>query len=343
MKKILYYVTDHGRGHATRTVAITRELKKLDVEITIRNSNQFEFFNKSLPNIKILSGQTDVGPIIKKNGISIDREQSISLLNNWIDNLENISLNEFESVSKYHPDLIISDISPMPFLVAKKMKIPSIAISNFSWYDVLDFLSDQKLEKLDEAYSEASYVIKLPLSTPLEHFKNSKDVGFVSRKPIKKDFEIRKQLNIKDSEKLVFLALGDSEDVFDINFDKEMKVVSTGTKIKKCDDLISLPNYVEGQDLVAASDLVIAKCGYGVISESLNSNTPFVYVFDEFHKEQNTMHNSLCNLGLQNNIGFDELQNIVFDHDFIKKTRSLPKKKIDTSNVVNFLQEELFR
>ena len=62
--KILYYITDHGLGHATRSVALIRELEKHDIELVIRNNDAHNFLKKSLPEIKIIAGQTDLIPIM---------------------------------------------------------------------------------------------------------------------------------------------------------------------------------------------------------------------------------------------------------------------------------------
>ena len=53
MKKILYYVTDHGKGHATRSIAIIQEILKRNIEVTVRNTNAIEFFKQTL-NVGIL-------------------------------------------------------------------------------------------------------------------------------------------------------------------------------------------------------------------------------------------------------------------------------------------------
>ena len=74
MRKILYYITDHGLGHTTRSIAIIRELLKMGTEVIIRNSN-VDYLHKSLPTVKIIPGVTDVGPAIKENGISIDNDK----------------------------------------------------------------------------------------------------------------------------------------------------------------------------------------------------------------------------------------------------------------------------
>ena len=73
MKKILYYVSDHGKGHATRSIAIIQEMLKHNIEVNVRNTNALEFFKQSLPNVKIIPGKTDVGSTIKKDGFSIDK------------------------------------------------------------------------------------------------------------------------------------------------------------------------------------------------------------------------------------------------------------------------------
>ena len=52
MKKILYYITDHGLGHATRSVAIIRELQKIGVEVIIRNSNAKQLLKTQICSIR---------------------------------------------------------------------------------------------------------------------------------------------------------------------------------------------------------------------------------------------------------------------------------------------------
>ena len=68
MKKILYYVTDHGKGHATRSIAIIQEILKHNIEVVVRNTNAIKFFKQSLPDVKTILGKTDVGSAIKKDG-----------------------------------------------------------------------------------------------------------------------------------------------------------------------------------------------------------------------------------------------------------------------------------
>ena len=119
MKKIIYYITDHGKGHATRSIAIIRELQK-DYEVIVRNSNSEDLIKQSLQNIKLISGKTDQGSVIKNNGISIDKVKTKNKIEKWIHQFEKNSIKESRLISKYSPNLIISDVSAMPLISAKK-------------------------------------------------------------------------------------------------------------------------------------------------------------------------------------------------------------------------------
>ena len=100
MKKILYYVSDHGKGHATRSIAIIQEMLKHNIEVIVRNTNALEFFKQSLPNTKIIPGKTDVGSTIKKDGFSIDKNKTKENQIKWIQNYSNFGkINQIDSRS----------------------------------------------------------------------------------------------------------------------------------------------------------------------------------------------------------------------------------------------------
>lgn len=341
LKKVIYYITDHGRGHATRSVAIIRELLKMKIDVIVRNSNVVNFLEKSIPDVKILSGITDVGPVIKKDGISIDKAKTESVVGKWLDNIKNFAEEEYQKIIKYSPDLIISDISAMPFLVSKKMNKKSIGISNFSWYDVLDCISHTQHEILKESYDNADLVIQLPLGTSMDHFKRKTKVGYVCRYPTMTKEEARKKIGLKPQEFGIFVALGNSEDEISSNVTGNIKLISTGTRIRNKANLISMDDWIEGQDLVSASDFVICKCGYGIVSECITNGIPFMYISDDEHKEQKAMSDALRQMGLNNRITMNDLNNMKLDQDTLQNKVKFEKQNIDTISVVNQIKEML--
>ncbi len=341
MKKILYYITDHGKGHATRSVAVIRELQKHNVEIIVRNSST-GFFTRSLPSVNIIPGKTDVGPIIKENGISIDVQKSSKIVGKWIEELDVVAKRECENIKKISPDLIISDVSAMPFLVAKSIDKQSIAISNFSWYDVGSYLSKSQSEFLRECYDVADLTVQLPMGTQMNHFRNKKKVGLVCRKQTKSRKQIRKELKINDSEYCIFSTIG-SEKILNSKINSNVKIISTSNFVIKNQNVINISDWTEGQDLVNASDLIICKCGYGMISECLSTGKPFLYVADENHLEQKAIMNYLTKSKKGTNVSIDSLSNIEFNRDYLSKFISYEKEENDTKSAANIVLEFLNR
>jgi len=339
LKKIIYYVTDHGKGHATRSISIIRELHKKNFEIIIRNSNLIDFFKKSLPSVRVIPRTTDVGPVIQSNGISIDVLKTKDKVAKWIANLDLYAKQEHDVIEKIKPNLIISDISAMPFLAAHKAHITSLAISNFSWSDVLKDFFSKEISILNSAYEKANYAIQLPLGTKMKQFKNKKKVGIVCRKPTLSKDEVRKKIGVKNTELCVFLNL-DGYYKFDCKIGKNVKIISTGARIKS-GNVVQIKPWIEGQNLVSASDLVISKCGYGITSECLTNATKFQYLSDDKHLEQQSISFELEQRGFKNKIDEKELYNLNINEEFILSKKQPKKEEWDTNSVVNIISEIL--
>jgi UDP-N-acetylglucosamine:LPS N-acetylglucosamine transferase len=343
MKKIIYYVTDHGLGHATRSVALIRELQKYNLEIIVRNSNAKHFLKNSLEHTRIVSDKTDVGPLIKNDGISINETKSKPIIKEWIDSIEEYATLESTRLLKMKPDLIISDISPMPFLAAKKLGITSVAISNFTWYDVLKFLPKNQLCRLGEIYSLADFTIQLPFGTSMNIFRKKKKVGLVSRKRTKSKQQIKKELGIDSSFRIVLVALGGSTHSLKFKTDDKTVILSMNSRISDKHNVIDVTNWIEGQDLVSISDLVICKCGYGFVSECISNRIPFFYLLDSKHREQNAISKQLSKMKLGKKISLNQLNNLEFNEKFflgLSKTRKIHLENQKTAHAILKLIEK---
>ncbi len=290
--------------------------------------------------MSVINEKTDVGPVVKDDGISIDTKSSIPKLHQWIQDLDKSSERELIHLKKNEHDLIISDISVMPLKAAKKANISSIAISNFSWYDVLKFLEKTDLEILMQEYNSPQIALQLPLGTDMNHFKHKKKTGFASRYSINSREIVRKKLGLKNSDILVAFALGGSNLEIETNFDKEIKIISLNSKIKNIKNLIVHSPLMESQDLIAASDLVICKCGYGTVTECLTNGIPFYYIASDAHMEQKSIVSALGNYSSSKQITLDEINHLSLNK---KQIQNLPKNQesIDNSNIADIIKEFL--
>ena len=322
-------------GHTTRSIAIIRELIKEGIQVTVRNSN-IDYLNKSLPNINTISGTTDVGPTIEKNGISINENKTLENIGKWIDSIRLTSEKEYKIISNIKPNLIVSDISAMPFFAAHKAQINSVALSNFSWTDVLTGFSNKQMGLLEEAYGLSDLAIQLPLGTQMKSFKNKKQVGLVCKKSTGSRKVIRKKLGVKDSDICIFVNLP-NHFMIKSKIPSNVKIISTGAHINS-DNVKYIEPWIEGQNIITASDLVICKCGYGMISECLTNGTPFLYISDDNHLEQKAISEQLKEMGLENRLTEKDLEDLILSKEFISKNK-IKKENNATENVSNILKE----
>ena len=117
-------------GHRLAKVEYIKEIEEQlpnNPSQTIRELNAIMrswYKNRKLVGVslKLISGKTDQGSIIKNNGISIDKVKTKNKIEKWIHQFEKNSIKESRLISKYSPNLIISDVSAMPLISAKKNK-----------------------------------------------------------------------------------------------------------------------------------------------------------------------------------------------------------------------------
>ena len=87
MKNIVFYISDHGFGHASRSIAIIKELiKKDNFKIYIKTSKPLDFIKNSLKeknNIYFAYLKTDIGLILKKNSFKLDKDLLVDELEDW--------------------------------------------------------------------------------------------------------------------------------------------------------------------------------------------------------------------------------------------------------------------
>lgn len=303
MKKILIYTSDDGFGHAARTIALSRNLLKTGrFEVIIKNSNAFNFIKSSLPNICVERLQTDVGAHWNWNSNRIDADKTFNNFYDWIKN-EEAWISKESAYFKDNPaDLILSDISPMATRLAEKVRCPSVTIGNFSWIDILKNMQSHEkkgeiLKWLMESFSISQFAIKLPLSMSMEGFVKLKDASLLCRDTTSTKKQTFEELGLDSSPVVVY---------FGDQIPRQLKIKKKhGTQI-----LIMLPGelllndkriksgHIEGQNIIAASSLVITKVGYSMLSECVKYRCPLYLVPMRDYPEDVVLSRQVMELGL---------------------------------------------
>ncbi|PGE18772.1 hypothetical protein COM64_13140 [Bacillus toyonensis] len=353
MKTFVFYISEYGFGHATRCIALIRAIlsKRDDVQVIICNSFAMQFIRASLAEYgdKVIfhDVETDIGFVLKENSLELDQEKLEKSYEEFCTKLPQKINNEMDFLSAFSVDCIISDISPIAFEVADKLEVPSIGISNFTWYTAYkNSIPDNSLQVFKNMYKKMDYFYTLAGSNEEDLARlNTISFNFYSRAinllEVKK---LRNRLNPIGEKQVIFIPLGMKIDIGDItnlpiwNDERYVFIVSHNMKVEH-KNVHKIPeNYTESQNYVAVADCIISKAGWGTVSEAILQNKPLLIINRKgMSEDQNTIQflkdNNLCNL-----INWEELQSIDIGR-YMDKQDSIYQNEVHTivSHIFEFV------
>jgi L-arabinokinase len=184
---------------------------------------------------------------------------------------------------------ILGDITPFAFDIGAKAGIPSIALSNFTWYDIYrEYVSvyndfSPYLEEILLQYNKADLFLAMFPSNPIDYVKNRMDVSLIGRKGNSIRDRIAERYSFSPKKKIGLIYIGcyglnniswerlrsQSDWEFLSLYDIENRPSNFHIIDKRC---------FKYQDLTASADVVISKPGYGVVSECFLNGIPLLYI-----------------------------------------------------------------
>jgi hypothetical protein len=215
---ILFYITGHGFGHATRIIAVINSLYELapESEFYISTWAPEELFRQNISaKFKYVLCRHDIGAV-QKDLFHVDKLATLKGYADFIKQKKKFIREQVDFVKDNNIQIIVSDIPAVAFNVARKAGTPGIGIGNFSWdwiyapyveeYPEYHYL----LEELKESYSQADLLLKLPFHGDMSTFPVVKDIPIITRKPVLPRKKVLETLKIKPDEKrkIILLSFG---------------------------------------------------------------------------------------------------------------------------------------
>lgn len=213
-------------------------------------------------------------------------------------------------------DGILSDIAPVALEIGERLSVPTIGISNFTWWTAYrNVIDDKHLRAIFNQYKKMDYFFSLAGGDEsLWGRKGNDSFCFFSRETNPQEVKrIKSEINPDGNKKIIFIPLGMRMEPGDMSKLRLWEqncifVVSSNMDISHHPNVVKiLQDYTESQNYVAASDLVITKAGWGTVSEALNHGIPLLIINrKEMNEDQNTIR-FLVEHGLCEFIDWEEL------------------------------------
>jgi hypothetical protein len=293
---LCYYVTSHGFGHGVRTVSVCNEFSP-QVNLYLKTALPKQFFQEEINRtFSYHAAEFDCG-CMQKDGVTVDIEETVRRYTAIAKRNQQVLGDEIAWVKENRIDGIFVDTTPFGLEIAHHAGIPSITVTNFTWFDIYkDYVKripDFKpvVDKVKEQYGMSSIYFALDRPIDTSYFKKVKPMPVVGRKGVNIREKIISHYHLNPSKNLGLIYTGnfgfDSADWGRLEsfIDWEFLGVYPLPGNPRNFHLASKKDF-KYQDLSASVDCVISKIGYGTFSESIIHGVPIIYVprgdFSEF-------------------------------------------------------------
>ena len=278
MKLIIFYLSDHGFGHAARNIPIMKELLAGDqaVNIIVKTGiAQGEFIESNFlgeSRLSVIKEAMDVGLVLKPMSFELDVPILEERIKQYIESWEQRIKREVQFLTYEKPDLIVSDIVPWMFHAAKQANVTSVLISNFTWVDIYgEYLNSELVKAYQDCYELADEVFMYEMSSSniKERFIKYDELSLCARK-----FDVTQIEKIQShyNQPLVFVSVGRSVDLaeeIEVSNEPYHFIVTEGIQLVGENVTYLAKETPNTHDYLCASEFVITKAGFGTIAEAL--------------------------------------------------------------------------
>ncbi len=285
---LAFYTSSHGFGHMTRCLAIIEELLETTDHLIYLASGAYQnsfarvYLARFGDRVTYRDIRTEVGLVNKDNSLQVDIPRLEHELIDFIAGWDTAVATEVAILRDLPITCVFSDISVIGIQVGEQLGVRNIGIANFTWCEQYEFLglSDTIIDRFREVYAKLDLLIEYDLMLPAPKLPvPRKQIGFICRR-----FDPDRIAAIKAQYgPSIFITCGKSASLMNIQVDNYEGTIfaTSGINITatKNATVVQLPiETFDTHNYLATSDIVIAKAGWGTISEALLSKRNLVLI-----------------------------------------------------------------
>ncbi len=298
--RLVFYISGHGFGHATREIEVINQIlrERPDMPIVVRSTVPRWFLEQSIRGaFEVQWCEPDTG-MVQIDGLSHDLPSTLERARAFYTTFDARVEEDARVLVELESAAVVGDIPPLAFAAAARAGVPGIALANFTWdwiyedYDEFSAEGAGPLATIREAYACATLALRLPFAggfAPMARV--TRDIPLIGRRsPLGRD-RARGRLGLTGDRPIVLASFGGHGTVLpfeQIAVDNDVTLLMTSHEVGsippdadarlrwfRLGDLAR--DGVRYEDLVAAADVVVTKPGYGIVSECITNETALLY------------------------------------------------------------------
>jgi hypothetical protein len=325
MPKVLYAITAHGFGHATRSVLVAKVLQQQfpHIELCLSTAVDGDAMQRFITDMQLQCSlrRQDYEPgMVQHTCFELDNRATCEKYRSLSREMDQRIDSETRFLREQGFDAVISDVAAIPLAAANRLDLPSAVIGNFTWDWIVQplFGDDSELQaycqRMQAQYHTASMYFRLPMHAQQHPFKYVGEAPLVGRRSRLDRADIFAHLGMVDdpARPLVLVAIGgwDARGLQPIVIENcsdyrflvvgEIDISAPGAQLLRVP--FSIGEGVGFPDLVSIADCGVVKPGYGTCAEFVLNAAAMVGIVRNDNREAQVLRE-----GVSRYIPFSEL------------------------------------
>ena len=297
-RTLVFYISGHGFGHASRSVEVINALLAHDPDLriivrTMAPKWLFDLTVRSSQPIDYHPIETDTG-VVQIDSLHLNVGQTVDRASDFMRTFDTRVTHEVAFLNDVRASIVVADIPPLGVAAAATAGVPAIALGNFTWDWIYAAYpdTDEVVRAIGNAYARADLALRLPMHGGFAAFPRVVDVPFIARRSARDPLETRTAMGFPLDKRLVLVSFG-GYGLERLDLDRlgqlDGFVALVPANLMMTAEQLSNPSpipldepamYTAGfryEDIVRSVEVVVTKPGYGIIAECLANDTALLH------------------------------------------------------------------
>jgi len=285
---LLLAVTGHGFGHLSQCAPVVNRLRELQpgLRLTVLSELPTAVLSSRLGG-EFCHVAVETDAVMRmQSAWEVDVSASCRAWREFHRDWEAGVQREVDRLREIRPDLMLADIPYRVLLAARKAGIPAMALCSLNWAALHAVYCDGGADsaairvQMHDGYAAADRFLNPAPSLPMPELNNVQAIGPIARLGRVRREEVFTRLKCSADTRLVTVALGGIDSALPLaDWPRMDQVVWLFDRVldSERDDLVNFTRFpLPFIDLLASSDAVLTKPGYGTYTEAVCNGIPLL-------------------------------------------------------------------
>ena len=316
MPHLVVSISANGFGHVAQTAPILNLLHQCmpQLHITVRSAVPVEHLRSRIhAPFTHLPDDSDFG-MLMSSALDVRLEESCAAYRGFHADWDARVAGEARLLHELKADLVFSNVAYLPLAGAQRVGIANAALCSLNWADIYRhyYGNDAIAAQIHDCYANADVFLRATPGMKMSDLANLVPVAPIAVVGTNRRDEIDRRLKLSPEEKLVLISMGGIASRLPIEQWPRIAgvrwLVQQSWQVEHPDVVVLETLHMSFNDLLASSDTLICKPGYGSFVEAACSGLPVLYVNRPDWPESPALIAWLQQHGLCDEVSRDALQ-----------------------------------